>query len=476
MSTSTVGLFLRHLALSEKVDHLGTASDHTLLAAYEAGHDQAAFTELMRRHGPMVLRTCRRILGRGPDAEDAFQAAFILLARKAGQLRREAAGRLSLGGWLHRVAYQTTLNVLSQSSRRRARERQAGPMSHPDADPVSEATWNEVRPILDAELDALPDQPRRLLIACCLQDKTHAEAAAELGLPLGSVAWRLEKARALLAARLARRGIVVSVPLLAVLLEESARGSGVPAVLLVHSVEVAMKFTEQSCGMVSANVARLVKRALTAQSTTKFHVLLACCLGLAGAGLMTFRALGAHSEARTEAGPEAAQAADQPGQGGEGQAHCDRFGDPLPPRALARLGTVRLRHVRNVHSLAFTRDGTGLITAGEGEPARLWDLATGRLLRQFSGRRLPQDDDRYDQVRAVALSPDGRTLAGRVAEGSLCLWDAATGMVLARPEAKPAGDLVPLVFSPDGKTVASVEHSHDNGWLCLWEVSTGKLL
>ena len=127
MSTTTVGLFLRHLALSEEVSRLGTASDRDLLAAYESGRSQAAFTELMRRHGPMVLRTCRRVLGRGPDAEDAFQATFVLLARKAVQLRRETAGRLSLGGWLHRVAYQTALNVLAKIDRRRTRERQAMP-------------------------------------------------------------------------------------------------------------------------------------------------------------------------------------------------------------------------------------------------------------------------------------------------------------------------------------------------------------
>jgi len=79
MSTSTLGLFLRHLALSEEVSRLGTTSDRKLLAAYESGHSQAAFTELMRRHGPMVLRTCRRVLGHGADAEDAFQATFVML-------------------------------------------------------------------------------------------------------------------------------------------------------------------------------------------------------------------------------------------------------------------------------------------------------------------------------------------------------------------------------------------------------------
>ena len=148
MSTSTVGLFLRHLALSEEVSRLGTASDRDLLAAYESGRGQAAFTELMRRHGPMVLRTCRRVLGSGPDAEDAFQATFVLLARKAGQLRREAAGPLSLGGWLHRVAYRTAVNVLTgatppQGSRTtgrrhdssRSRPRRQGHLERDPADP-----------------------------------------------------------------------------------------------------------------------------------------------------------------------------------------------------------------------------------------------------------------------------------------------------------------------------------------------------
>jgi RNA polymerase sigma factor (sigma-70 family) len=233
MSTSTLGLFLRHLALSEEVSRLATVGDHSLLAAYEAERGQAAFTELMRRHGPMVLRTCHRVLGQSPDAEDAFQATFVLLARRAAQLRREAAGRKSLGGWLHRVAYRTALDVLAKSACRQVHERQACAMTHAEPDPITKATWNEIRPILDAEVDVLPDEPRRLLIACYLQEKTHAEAAAELGLPQGSIAWHLERARKMLAKRLARRGITVSSVLLAILLEDSAQGAGVPAVRVI---------------------------------------------------------------------------------------------------------------------------------------------------------------------------------------------------------------------------------------------------
>ncbi|HEY7425903.1 MAG TPA: sigma-70 family RNA polymerase sigma factor [Gemmataceae bacterium] len=460
MSSSTLGLFLRHMALTEEVSRLGTVGDHNLLAAYESGRGQAAFAELMRRHGPMVLRTCRRVLGRGPDAEDAFQATFVLLARKASSISKREA----LGGWLHRVAYRTAINVLTGLTRRRVHERQAGAMSHPDPDPSTEATWNEVLPILDAELDALPEEARRLLIACYLQGKTHAEAAAELGLPLGSLARRLEKARTLLAARLARRGITVSATLLAVLLGEMASGAGVPAVLLVHTMEAAGTFTEQAPGMMSNPVNRLVKGGLAqmTKGSTHLSVALVGWVGLLGAGLIACQTLKAWPDKTPESEPTASE---RPAQERDKPIRTDRYGDSLPPGALARLGTLRLRHGTGVHSLEFTRDGKGLITAGRWEPIRFWDTITGRMLRQFG-------DDRDDRVYAAALSPDGRTLVGRVAVSDLCLWDAATGTVLRRLEAGQAGRFTSLAFSPDGKTVAS----GDGMALRLWEISTGKEL
>jgi RNA polymerase sigma factor (sigma-70 family) len=462
MSTTTLGLFLRHLALSEEVSRLGNASDRDLLAAYESERGQAAFTELMRRHGPMVLRTCRRVLGRGPDAEDAFQATFVLLARKARQLGREAAGPLSLGGWLHRVAYRTAVNVLTGATRRRVRERQASPMSHPD--PITEATWNEVRPILDAELDALPDDARRLLILCYLQGKTHAEAAVELGLPLGSVAWRLEKARVLLAERLVRRGITVSASLLAVLLGELASGAGVPAVLLVHTLEAATTFTEQACGMVSDNVARLVKGGLAemTKSSTHFGIWLTGWLSLVGAGLIACQALTAWPDKTPESGSPATPAAERPAQEVEKQVRTDRYGDPLPPGALARLGTVRWRNANNGRtSILFTRDGKGLITASR-SPAYLWEIPTGKLLRQFG-------DLSRQPFEVAALSPDGRILAG--GGKGLRLWDLATGKLLVEGKGERDEVIECLAFSPDGKKIASAGTTSP---LRLWDAATGR--
>ena len=265
----------------------------------------------------MVLRTCCRVLGQSPDAEDAFQATFVLLSRKAGSISKREA----LGSWLHRVAYRTALNVLTGETRRMAHERQASAMPHAESDPVTKATWNEIRPILDAELDALPNDARRLLIAFYLEEKTYTEVTAELGLPRSSVARHLERARGLLARRLARRGITVSSVLLAVLLEDSAKGAGVPAVLLVHTVEAARTFTEQTMGIVSENVVRLVKGGL-AQMTkgwTQLSMALAGWLGLLGVGLIACQTLKAWPEQKLQSTP----AAERPAQEADKTARTD---------------------------------------------------------------------------------------------------------------------------------------------------------
>jgi RNA polymerase sigma factor (sigma-70 family) len=485
MSTSTLGLFLRHLALSEEVSRLGTTSDYNLLAAYESGHGQAAFTELMRRYGPMVLRTCRRVLGHGPDAEDAFQATFVLLARKAGELRSETARPLSLGGWLHHVAYQTALKVLTGEIRRRAHERQAGAMMHPDPDPLLEATWNEVRPILDAELDRLPDGARRLLIACYLQGKTHAEAAAELKLPQGSIARHLERARTLLATRLARRGITVSTILLAVLLEDLAHGAGVPAVLLVHTLEAATICSEQWCGLVSTNVAQLVKGGLMqmAKGWTHLSMALAGWAALLGIGLIACQTLKAWPDQTPQGEPAAATArpigeADKPRR-------SDCFGDPLPPRALARMGTVRLfnnetNQVSPSKLLAFSPDGKVLASHIDGMKIALWDAATGKEI----GRLTLDPGKGKEYLFSLGFAPDGKTLVTVSWDQRVSLWDAATGKLLRTVSYKgPARrNLHPgkVAFLPDGRMLAavdfqkSVENEEGIRGTSVWDMATGK--
>ncbi|HEY7428307.1 MAG TPA: sigma-70 family RNA polymerase sigma factor [Gemmataceae bacterium] len=483
MSTSTLGLFLRHLALSEEVSRLGTVGDHTLLASYESGRGQAAFTELMRRYGPMVLRTCCRVLGHGPDAEDAFQATFVLLARKAGSISKREA----LGGWLHRVAYHSAVDVLIQSARRKAHERQAGAMTYAEPDPITKATWNEIRPILDAELDALPDEARRLLIACYLQEKTYSEVAAELGIPRSSVARHVERARGLLARRLARRGITVSSVLLAVLLEDSAKGAGVPAVLLVHTLEAARTFSEQATGIVSDSVVRLVKGGLAkmAKGWTHWSMALAGWVSLLGAGLIACQTLKAWPERTPESEPRGASSAEPPAQEVEKRARIDCFGDPLPPGALARMGTVRL--VNNGHGivppplhLAFSPDGKLLASHIDRMTVALWDAATGKEIRCLTADALK------GHIASLGFSPDGKTLVALTWDLKICVWDAATGKVLRTGGYQdPVRDahVQPdrgMAFLPDGRMLAATdflkpgEASQKIRGIRVWDVATGK--
>jgi hypothetical protein len=135
-------------------------------------------------------------------------------------------------------------------------------MTQPLRAPSAAATWNDVCPVFDEELDSLPDEARRLLIACYLQEKTHAEAAAELGLPRSSAGRHVARARALLVERLACRGLTLSASQLTSMLREALKGTGVPVVLLVRTVESALTFKGRANKLISQNVARLVKDGL----------------------------------------------------------------------------------------------------------------------------------------------------------------------------------------------------------------------
>ncbi len=208
-------------------------TDGQLLDRYVTTHDAAAFEALVRRHGPMVLGVCRRILPNSHDAEDAFQATFLVLVSKAPTI----TPRDAVGGWLYGVAYRAAQKIRVAAARRRSKEVQMAPMPEPTT--RAEGLWHDVRPLLDHELALLPQKYRLPIVLCDLEGQTRKEAARQLGWPEGTVAGRLASARKMLAKRLARHGLPLTAGALAVVLSENGTQAAVPMTLLTATVRAA---------------------------------------------------------------------------------------------------------------------------------------------------------------------------------------------------------------------------------------------
>ncbi len=217
---------------------LGPPMDGDLLGRFLTPGDEAAeaaFRALVVRHGPMVLGVCRQILQQHQDAEDAFQATFLVLARRGSTVRDPRV----LGRWLYEVAYRIAVRSRAEAVRRRAHERQGPEMAAPPPD--HEVAWNELRPVLHDEVNRLPEKYRTPVVLCYLEGKTNEEVAQLLQWPIGTVKGRLSRARDLLRARLTRRGLALSVALLLVRLSEgSAVAEEVPGPLVERTVRSGM--------------------------------------------------------------------------------------------------------------------------------------------------------------------------------------------------------------------------------------------
>jgi RNA polymerase sigma factor (sigma-70 family) len=210
-------------------------SDSMLLERFVSRREEAAFVDLVKRHGPRVEGTCRRLLRNEQDVEDVFQATFLVLANKAARI----PWRESVGGWLCAVAHRLAMNTRVDAARHRRRQTPFATLAaagaraggdqlpdqyHPLADPSGDIERNELRRVLDDELLRLPEKYRAPVVLCDLEGQTQQEAAAALGWPSGSISRRLARARALLRRRLIHRGVFLATGLVACGL----------AVLLVH--------------------------------------------------------------------------------------------------------------------------------------------------------------------------------------------------------------------------------------------------
>jgi RNA polymerase sigma factor (sigma-70 family) len=280
-------------------------TDGQLLENYLSRRDEAAVAALVRRHGPMVWGVCRRIARNHHDAEDAFQATFLVLVRKAASVRP----REMVGNWLYGVARRTALKARATAAKRQARERQVQQMPEPATVPEP-APGHDLEALLDQELSRLPDKYRAAIVLCDLGGKTRKEVARQLQMPEGTFSTRLRTARAMLAKRLARHGLAVSGGALAALSRQAT--AGVPASVLFATIKAASLLAAgqaAATAAISANVAGLTQEVLKTMFVTKLRfaavvVLAASLIGL-GTTAAAYRALASDRGVATDAAAKA---------------------------------------------------------------------------------------------------------------------------------------------------------------------------
>jgi RNA polymerase sigma factor (sigma-70 family) len=274
----------------------GELTDGQLLDSFVRRRETTALETLVRRHGPMVWGVCRRVLRNHHDAEDAFQAAFLVLMRKAASIRP----REMVGNWLYGVARQTALKARATTARLRVRERQEIALPEPAA-PESDLGEDSLA-TLDQELSRLPDKYRVAIVFCDLEGKTRKEAARQLGVPEGTLAARVARGRTMLAKRLARHGLVVSSGALAGLLSHQAATACVPAAALSATIKTVRLLAAGQAGAVAARVATLTEGVLKAMLLTKAKTALG--IGLVVGLLMLGTVFGYHTLAADKRAPE----------------------------------------------------------------------------------------------------------------------------------------------------------------------------
>jgi RNA polymerase sigma factor (sigma-70 family) len=266
---------------------LGGLSDGSLLERFAAHREDAAFEALVRRHGPVVWGVCRRVLRNHHDAEDAFQATFLVLARKGHSI----AHRELVANWLYGVAYQTAIKARSTRAKRRMRE--GGTADIPELAVAPHDVRDDLTELLDRELSRLSDKYRIPIVLCELAGKTHREAADQLGWPIGTVSGRLSRARVILAKRLSRRGVSFSLGSLAVLVAQDSASASVPTHLIgatAQAASVLLGGQAVTAAAVSAKVSTLVQGVLKTMLLSKAKTIALVVLSLAVAGAVIWQA------------------------------------------------------------------------------------------------------------------------------------------------------------------------------------------
>jgi RNA polymerase sigma factor (sigma-70 family) len=454
MALGSLGTALRHLRRLATTSETRTETDRQLLRRFVASRAEDAFTELVRRHGPLVLGVCRRLLRHRQDAEDAFQATFLVLARKAASQRWEE----SVAHWLYEVATRVALRMRSRIHQRGLQEARAAEPSQGVAPPTTD--WRDLCAALDEELQRLPAACREPLLLCYWEGETRDRAARRLGLSLRTLDRRLARGRERLRARLERRGLTLPAALLAVGLP-AAVPTALAGATVCAAVSVAAGTSAQAVE-VSAEVAALTEGELGVLTLAHAKMRLALLAGLlvVGAGTLAYQG-GASNPGQIEQAEEPRAEAEAP------PVRIDRYGDPLPVGAVGRLGSVRFRGEPRIGPPVFSPDGKLIATRSQNTIC-LWEAVTGKEVRRWPSRNFCST--------ILAFSPDGKLLAvndsDKPSKAEIRLLDIVTGKEVRRL----AGDLdkaYGVAFAPDGRVLAS--YGNDNS-VRLWDLANGQEL
>jgi RNA polymerase sigma factor (sigma-70 family) len=402
MAAATLNVFLRRLKRGLATGVINGLSDQELLQQFLAQGDESAFEVIVHRHGPMVLRVCWRALRQTQDAEDAFQATFLLLARKARSVRKQD----SLASWLHGVAHRVSLQAQARWAIQRRHEGRVVPCGGGSPDDV---TWGELRSLLDEELHGLPEKWRLPLILCYLQAKTQDEAAGQLKWSPRTFRRRLEEARAVLGRRLARRGVALSVALGAHLLFDCMATAAISPSLMASVVDAAARVAagQTAAGIVSASVTALTEGVVQAMFTSKlkaiFVVLMLVGAFSVGAWLFVAESLALQPQeskpgTKASAKPEgtAKDKADGPRELPVDKINTDKVITVIQEQVLSAALAGDSKFVITVTAPPFDVQGVKETTI------KAWDAKSGELKRTIR-------EGKFDYYR-VALSPSAKLL------------------------------------------------------------------
>jgi RNA polymerase sigma factor (sigma-70 family) len=402
-SMSQVVQHLRGLLQPEEAE----LTDGQLLEFFVGRRDPAALEALVRRHGPMVWGVCRRALHHHHDAEDAFQATFLVLVRKA------ASVRTNVGSWLHGVAHQTARKALATRAKRRGREGPWTDMLEPAA--PEQPPWEDLQSQLDQELSRLPEKYRAVIVLCDLEGKSRPEAARELRCPEGTVASRQARGHAMLAKRLARRGLAVCGGMVAVALSQEAASACVPPSVMSSAIKAVILVAgghKAAAGAISGTVAALTEGVIKAMLLNKILKSMAVPLLVAALSVtagLAYR-IGAAEPPQADSGPKAPQA------GGAAEARA------IIARAMeAQGGETNLARQKIVRQ--------------KGTYRRFIDVTEGKAM--VSWEQITQQPDRLKNVQKGEI--DGRKVSMTVVLKGEKGWARMDGQVEEMDEKAIAG-------------------------------------